>query len=417
MLRFPLLIALAALPARALPPGSDQAFEPAQLVEACQGAGTRPEPPSRPLRTGTESWPTPARVAKGLWSGLLVLLAATDLQALGSPGTGTLSPNLNLSASDPSSVFMAQSVNLALARANGTGALPPLEKLNALIAGANPARRSVLDTLTPTAPTAQASTPSSLPPLPSFLLSAATQTPTSDDLLAAQSVVSVSQLTEIFYQLEAIGNQLIADSALLSGVPAAAVAVEFAGFELSSIGFSVAAVASHETTEAAQRALALVMKKAEQPPPRPAANGGGPSRSAGNVLDRTFLYGTWQQVDTTPSDRSIRYRLTPNDLLRIITTSDPCGMETTEVDYYPGSAVIHLSYRHPAGQSGLEDATGNINVKLLLKDPEGASKVITFSWFKVEGTATGTQPPPLLEVLVEQEGDRKAYVRVTEDSL
>ena len=343
-----------------------------------------------------------ARLGTVLKTGLVAVLAASDPHGLGAmaqpftfPGGLNLMPAFNLSGSDPTSVFAAQGVDLALLRANLSGNLPPLADLNAMLARSSPQGASVLDTLPSPAALAGQSTGVSLPRLPSFLLNppadqAQTTVPSTDALAAAQSALTVAQLTDVFYIVESIAQQLLADSTLLLDTPKVAQALEFAGFQLASIAFSFAAAASIETTAAAQRAL--VTLQAPQPAP--------PAHRVVPGVER--LYGSWERLETSSSPQIVVYKFSRDEFVNITTVTGGEDAGAIEVDSLPGPVAAHLSIR----------PSGEIRVTVKVHRDGDQPLVLKFIYLKAESSG---DDPDSLETLVEQDGARRAFVKISND--
>ena len=360
-------------------------------------------------------------------------------------------PAWNLSASDPASVFAAQGVNLALARANASGALPPLQELTALLTANSPAA-SILATLPAPAsatPFTTAATPedsaSGIPDAtspvvsnpvlaPSFLLNAPNQLRSErngmgaaamdggDDRAAAkalndaQTALTVAQLTNAFYILETIGDQLLADAALLAlkGNASVAAALEFAGFQCASLGFALATAASEENTAAAQRTITYLQDTASLQKAQAASLAAQASSSADGSVDPDLIYGTWQRLENQGSGQLILYKVTRNEFVKINVTTDANGDEDVEIEAHPGAVTAYISYKRPGGGGSPEKVIGRINLKLVVGKADGSRLALTFAVLQAKGSDGGENAGRTVEVLVEQEGERKAFVRVSD---
>ena len=371
--------------------------------------------------------PNVARLGPCLKPALVGLLLAS--QGAAGAGAQPLMPsnplgllqNLNLSAPDATSVFTAQGVNVALARANTSGALPSLDALNTLLEGNHPSGGSVLQTLTLdpgatlTLPEVEPGTSAATDDqpqsgdigrtnLPSFLLNQPSDVPNTQSaaaLAAAQANLDVAQLTNVFYLLEAIGNQLIGDAALVVvDAPRVASALEFAGFQLASIGFFFAEAASQRTTGAAQTALAYLQPQ----PPAPPAQG-----TLTPVLNPELIYGTWERLNNDRSPQTILYKVSRTEVVKINATVVGEGQEDIETEVHPGAVSGYLSYRRPTGSGTLGQVLGDIQVRVVIDKADGTSLALKFVYLRATGDSEQD-----LDVLVEQQGEKKAYVKISE---
>jgi len=437
-----LLAFSAAPPGWAVPPGPGTLAE--VVAEDLPEQAHAPADPGGPGRGRLAR--TLGRLGTLLRRGLVAALLLADAQALpgaAQPAPLFLSANplppFNLSAPDPTSAFVAQRVGLALAHANGTGALPPLADLNQLLAGANPLGGSVLQTLPAQGPWTTAQASSSAPPaatgavpsrtrsaaigtspeptentpqLPSFLLNSPAnqpvRTPTPDPVTAARTNLDVAQLTNAFYILEAIGNQLLGDAALLTltGVPQVAAAVEFTGFQLASVGFGFAFAASMETTQAAQQALdAALEAQTAQPPPQP--------QEVQAAFDPDVLYGTWRRFENASSGMVITYRFSRSEFLKSNTTTGPDGSESTDLELHPGAVTGYVSYRRPAPGAAPGDGDERILVRLVVANENVQPLELKFFYLRAKGRNAQDDADVFLDILVERDGEHKAFVKTS----
>ena len=473
---------LALLPCQAMPPRAGGAVNRNRIakVEAAQAQAAFHREQALKARNGraTASWlpdlptlptlPSAPRMGRCLAAGLVGLLLAADpasLVAMAQPvaipipafgpqppplfgampqpllgampvGLPGALPLVNLSAGDPSSVLAAQGVNLALARANASGTLPPLADLNAALARANPQGTSILSTLPaplePLPPLDQEGTDPSgtgggLPPqLPSFLLNApgnlqasGMSSSLSKDYADAQTALSVAQLTDAFYILEGVGNQLLAAAAAsvdLTGNATVAEALEAAGFECASVGFYLAAAASFQNTAAAQRTIAYLeeqaqaqaqaqLKAAENPPA-----GSKPAEAAAlaGALAPDLVFGVWKRLENTLSNQTILYQFSPTAFVKVNVTTDAEGDDDLETEYHPGAVTAYMSYKRRAGSATPDLKGGKIKLRVVAGD--GGRLVMTFLYLQVEGVPAGT----VLDILVQQDEEKKAFFRIAE---
>jgi hypothetical protein len=339
---------------------------------------------------------------------LILLLLAMDAPAqdvAGQPYSPSFAvPDLDLSGSTPSSAQAARSVGLALTRANATAGLPPLDHLNALLSTINPIRGSILRTL----PGADGATSTSAPGTPA---QAASHEGADEDTIKALRILTISELTETFYTLECIGNQLVADSAIFAGGPNlnVSLALRVAGYELISTGFAFAVQASQATTEGAQHAVNALLDQPKTPsaPAQPKAPA---DLWLQGLVDPTVIYGTWQRLESSPSGQNLIYRITPQEFVRIRSTVDDQGDESIEAELHPGAITGQISYKRPAGSVNLGDPPGPVKVVVLIVKLDGTRMTLKFTYLKARGLDGDHET--IIEVLEEQEGEHKAFYRV-----
>ena len=444
------LVALA-LPAPAMPAGhaqakcqalADQGKMHAQMRAKARhskkqtGLGGAAGPAPAPL-LGSSPGAKPPRLNLAK-TGLLLLLAGSSGMAGLAQGTVPMGPlgvlpGFNLSAPTGSTALAAQGVQLALARANGTGALPSLVELNALLAAVDPSNSSPLATLpapgsAPEPPLLSITDTLLLPnqlSLPSNLagsvqsMSAGNQTSSSrfnDEMVALLAVLNVAQLTEAYYLQASIGLQLLADASLFTENPTLAGALNFAGNELLSLGHATAALGSQLEVDAAQYALAALIKRNQTRQATPGEPGpalasalvANPDSPAG-ILDPSLVYGSWQRVENQPSGQFIMYKVTRNELVKINATTDPDGVEAIRTECHPGSVVGYVSYRRPTGSLALEDSLGKVKVTLVVEKSNGNTMSLEFSFLRARDAANSQA----VDVLVEEDGEKKAFLRVS----
>ena len=238
-----------------------------------------------------------------------------------------------------------------------------------------------------------------------------------DEMIAVLAVLNVAQLTEAYYILASIGIQLLADASLVIDHPAVAGALNFAGNEVLSLGHATAAMGSQVEVNAAQYALGVLVKKSKSPAaarPHPARGlprdqGAGHREELSGILDPSLVYGTWQRLETDPSGQLIMYKVTRNELVKINATTDRDGVESIRTECHPGSVVGYVNYRRPTGSHSVEDSTGKINVVLVVEKSNGHQLSMTFTFLRAKD-AENTQS---VDVLVENEGEKKAFVRLS----
>jgi hypothetical protein len=382
----------------------------AGLASPLEAGGFLSKAKPSPARPGLPSlYPT----AQNLGTTLIILLLATDAPGAGVAGQpfnpSFAVPGLDLSGSSASSSQAARSVGLALTRANATAGLPALDDLNTLLATLNPIRGSILRTL----PGADGTT---LPLDPESAEQAASQGGADEETTKALRILTVSELTETFYTLECIGNQLVADSAIFAFGPNLnlSIALRVAGYELISAGFLFALQATQATTEGAQQAVNALLDRPKPPssgtpagtPPKPA-----PDTRLKGLVDPSIIYGTWQRLETSPSGQILVYRITPQAFVRISSALDDQGDETIEAELHPGAITGQVSYKRPAGSVSLEDALGPIKVVVLITKLDGSRMTFKFTYLKARGLDGDHETA--IDVLEEQEGEQKAFYRVS----
>ena len=168
------------------------------------------------------------RLAKACQWGLLFLAAGAETPPLPNPSPsfaatppGGSGPALDLGAPDPASRFMALGVHLALERANHTGALPPLDGLEDLLAGNHPGSDFVLATLPatldsvwPGSAVIPAYTPNRTfrPERPTALLQLPKGAPFNREMARTLRVLPPEALQESFFLLQVMAASFMADA-------------------------------------------------------------------------------------------------------------------------------------------------------------------------------------------------------------
>ena len=290
--------------------------------------------------------------------------------------------------------LVSRGVNLALAQANATGALPSLTGLNTLLQAGKPEYPSILATLTLDA--APASFTDSLAafqaqtPLSGSRANQGDGSTTSldNELFAAQSVLDSAQLFKAYYLISGIGFTLRAASSLVND-SAVANSLDFAGFELLTVANLAAAAGSQVQVNAAQRVLQLESAEA-QPGPESCRN-----TDPRCYLSPEFIYGTWQANTSQPLPTLILYQFKPSHFLKVNQTG-----EQVETEFTPGTLTALVNYLQP----GQED----VRVSVLVEKSNGRTLRLDFQVPEADpGTPSGAPAQ-----LVETSGARQTFVKV-----
>jgi hypothetical protein len=340
-----------------------------------------------------------------------------------------------------------------MARANTTGDLPSLATLNTLLAVTNPQRFSILGTLPPLDAPAGQQSPTYAAPAGSGVPASASERPlpepsntlgvpasqavaplSSQDrldlaLTAARKILKVAQLTETSNILQAVANQLFADSLLLRNLTGVATALQVVAFDLAALGFGLASTAADITTVTAHETLDALERQAEARPEHgtPQANTAaaasepakpGPANllpqrplGPGGLLSADVIYGAWERLENTPSGQRVTYQFSPSAWRKTSTTLEPGGEEAIATEVHPGTVTAYVSYQRRPGQASLDAVLGRIKVNIVLEQLSGRTTTLAFAYLQAEGSPDGDSPGLALDVLVEEEGDRKAFVR------
>jgi hypothetical protein len=399
--------------------GGGKALNPAAIAFPAVKAGAAGVA-AAPASSWTSFMPRASWLQPGLKAGLLLLAVVSQPTAIGvaAQGPGLLDAwatlqGFNLSAPKPPNVFAAQAVNLALARANGTGVFPPMGPFMDLLARSNPSNTSILQTLppfvaqpSPAFPEADLATPVAVADVAA---GKSQKTAVNDEIIAVLGALNAAQLTEVYYLLASTGIQLIAESALLiENVPVSA-ALGFAGNEILSMAHAAGALASQVQVESAQYALAVLVNATKAKPAKPelapTAPEAAPAGASGRYLDPSLIYGTWKRLENRPSGEEVLYRITRNELVIMNSATDDQGDQAIQTEIHPGAVEGYVSYRLPAGQT---QAAGRVKVAILVKQASGSSLTMNFYFLKAGEEASAGA----FDVLVEQEGDGKAFLRI-----
>ena len=399
-----------------------------------------------------------ARLTRTLVPGFLAWLACHDpsLQAAGQPMLPpmflTPLPPINLSATDPATVFAAASVNHALAQANTTGVLPPLQALNAILASNNRQGTAILATLpapTPMAAGAGGLDPEDqLVPFPSapmasqdgtsvpgpvevappfegtdpFLVTpglffangestmVAPEAPLQAEVDAARDSVEAAKFYEAYYMMAAVSFELQALPYLINDT-AVGNALNFASYQLLSVAHWSGAIGSQDQLVAAQRTLDLLVNKTQSRAPKPGtAPGPGLAGLPATILTPEFIYGVWQRVAMPQTTSQIVYRFNRQEFRKINVTTADNGDMTMETEIHPGAVVGSLRATVPAGTT-LADATANgrVQVTVLVEKVHGNPIIMNFTFYNRTFGASGTS----LQVLMEnEEGRQSLFVKL-----
>jgi hypothetical protein len=425
-------------------------------------------PPDQQAPAAAGIGPRRPRLARLLPSALAAVLLAAAPQALWAPvqavpaGLIPPVPTPNLASSNPANVLAAQSVTEALARANATGSLPALDELNTLLAVANPQRFAILGTLPPPPAAPSGAQPPTLaagsPATEGLVPPTANQADASSEgsaaqarlapvLTAARKILKVAQLTEASNILQTIANQLFGDSLVVQN-HTVATALQVVAFDLAALGFSLSSAASDITTTTAQETLDVLEQQvaaladpqaatpaAAEPPagaaaaiaanataPGFAANATAPGPAQPSLraqpplgpdghLPADVIYGTWERFENTPSASRITYQFTPATWVKTNLTLDAEGDETVATEVHPGTVTGYVTYQRRPGQSPLDAALGKIKVTILLEQASGKTTTLAFAYLKAQGSPDGALPDLALEVLMEEDGEKKAFVK------
>jgi hypothetical protein len=294
-------------------------------------------------------------------------------------------------APDPFSGFLGQNTTFALARANWTGSLPPMAELSAHLASLSPLREALMATL---------------PPPPEAAIAA----PFSDDLLVALANLRAAELNEAYALLEGVGYQLLTVGELVVDKGPASVALLTAGNELIAMGYFAAAMASREQAGAARRVLTALEDKvrgeraaAEQVVPVQTGATDGPL-----AFDPGLIYGSWQRLETDLAGQRVTYRITRDQIVKTSSIALPNGRMSTRVETTPGAVATDLAYETAEDGQVPEQA----KVRILIDKSGGGTLLLDFTYLRALGGAPGSA----LDILVEEDGERKAFVRIGKGS-
>jgi hypothetical protein len=424
----------------AVPPGSAPGLvsgDPIVAAQADAGSGSvaaaesRSSGPGRRL-SGLRGW------LPHLKAGLVALLLLgqapmVDTQPGLGPDSFGVPPAVNSPAPDPVSLMVAQGLGIAMGRTNG---LPPLPEINTLMAQYRPVGAAIMATLPDSAVTAESDPPPSSdsfgytrpiggvpdeirPQLPSFLLNyppnqAFAYTPQTDlatKLVAAQTDLNVARLTTAFYILESLGYEFIGlGTPLVLVNETLGVALETVGFQLAASGFFTASKASSLNAEAAQTLVEDLEKQQAQAKATAQASA---KAQAHALINPNVLYGSWQRELDRPSSETIIYQFAPTEFVKFNSTLDADGLESTEIDRYPGAIATRISYRHPPGNASAADAVGRISVQMEVPMNCDPPLVLKFYYLRAKGEEIGRAEEQEFDVLVEQGDPGSLFVKVS----
>jgi hypothetical protein len=411
-------------PVQANPPGAAHRAEKGRAGAARNAFSHehRPNPVSPPVPgPGSQGsgWRLPrvARLAQMLMTSFILGLVASDPcagQAYPQGGLAGLSslPSLNLSSPDPTSMFVAQEVNLVFGKANVTGGLPPLETINELLARNSPMGISILQTLPapePPAPKPMAADPPAMPapsaepeaaslpepgalPYPVEVPAANIAANPDAEVLAAQVSIDYGGYDAAYGFLEGIGYQLVAASELLQpNQPLAASGLAFAGNQLLSFGYLAQGFKGAEEIFVGQRALRVAQnatRSAATPAPAPASVGSNSSSTApqgradalARVIDPDIIYGRWIWYPSqSNTNTSMVLKLTPNALVNTTRTAGgPNGTSAVYTRNYPGSVSAEITYVAPDEDLAAPNAKSKVHVRVRVEQASGNSLEFSF---------------------------------------
>jgi hypothetical protein len=353
-------------------------------------------------------------------SGFLLLALAGGPDLLGcqaQPGSGLallFRSSLNMTTPNPVNLAVAAGANLALGNANASGLLPPW---GALVPGP-------MGTLLASPPPLSVA-PVGADPLPYQLGTVAYSNQAEHYALnAAIHAMNAFELYTAGRIIQGVGHQLIADSALAEiASQNVSAALKAAGNNLVSMGDFFQAAAAVEEVEAADDVIVGVTAKEqkEQDKARPdAANGTGGDREAqrtpwnplalAGAVDPDLCYGTWQSIDTQIAQQYILYKVSRAEFVKFnVTTRN--GRPSVHSEYEPGKVRCQVASDFPEQGASASGSQPNTRVTMLVDRACGETLVLAFAFLRAEpGTGTGEA----VDVLVEREGERKAFVRVAE---
>ena len=365
-----------------------------------------------------------ARSRAGLAAVMLVFAAGPQALADGPgapPNPFTALNPLNLNADDPSSAFVASRVTLALARANASGAFPPLAELQALLnetgAGSaslllslpdrvdyrayGPYLASALDTMEGFASVALEPVLSTfnlfdpMAPLDPHLptVSGPWSTPSTEaaspKVAAAQAQLAIAELGVTNNVLESIGYQLQADAGLFVNQSAIAGALNFAGLELESLGYSAGALGSGITIDETLKTLPALTGAAQGEPgpasaaPAPAVQEAMPPPDPpSRVIMPEVIYGEWRSVTSAVPSQFVIYRITRSSLTKVVETLDSSGQASYQTERHPGSVDGQVAYRRNPASPLPAPSLGPVNVTILVTDAKGGRLMLHFTYCK-----------------------------------
>ena len=355
-------------------------------------------------------------------------------------------PSFDLGASDSATT---QSVLLALDRANATGSLPPLQTFNAWLATHSPGGRSPLASLsapskplevpasaaptnlpsaltTPVGPIPQASLSLSRPPsLPSNggLSSPGAPVNYTNEMLAVITTRDSARLIEVQATLLSISYQMVVASELAFNHSDVAKAFLVVAGELQSLAFASGAAASDVQAVDAERVLNLLQEKAKAQDAKIAAASAEAkagsfdiqsfSPGLAGLLDPSLIYGTWQRLETTLAGQLILYKITRNEFVKINASTDSQGRQAIRTEFHPGAVTAEMSYTLNPDGLGRQEASAEVSVTILVEKSASNRMELQFSFLRAKGSAFGEDTNLVMDVLVEQEGEKKAFVRVS----
>ena len=330
-------------------------------------------------------------------------------------------PGLNLSAPDPVSAAVAGGVNLALARANGSGALPALGLLNDQFAAQNPLGGSPLATLPQPSDVTQ---PIRLNPLRFGTTVLDISLSSSTEMQAAILNLNAAQLQEAGRLIQSIGHQLLAGAGLAFDNKTVVGALAFAGDDLLGIGDALEAAAAHAEGQAIQEVILGIEDKADKADKAAKAAKAQAASSQDafgpdGTLDPRLVYGTWERLENAPPPARISYTFTRTEFVkRNATTANRRKAVLNEV--HPGAVTAYVSYELPEDDACPGDADacpgaplGQVAVTILIEQASGKTLTLAFNHVKAQGASLGKDPEASFDVLIEREGDKKAFVKIS----
>ena len=407
------MVAAAALPARALPPDADP-----------------PDSAQEPVSCAADPQPRPGLAKKSgscasFWAFLLLLFAGQSAllgdaaQGPANPAPGPLPPALP--SWNATGDLVLQSINLALGRANASGVLPPLEDLTARLSQNSFPNFSSMAPLSSPAGLALNPLLAGSVPFNNWNISADTA------MLAALDSLNAAQLQAAGRILQGVGHQLLADASLASDNKTVAQALAFAGDNLLSMGdFFEAAAALAEAEADLQIIRGLPGKEAglrsQEEYLKTLADGGlHPSEKApppdpfalALMVNPGIIYGTWQRVENSPSNQLIMYKVSREEVVKLnVTTVDK--QKRIHTESYPGPVTCEVAYTIPEDADSFDQAIGPVLVTMLINNPQGKVMTFPFSYLRAKGTAVGAGTELDVDVLIEREGEKKAFFRISQ---
>ena len=120
-----------------------------------------------------------------------------------------------------------------------------------------------------------------------------------------------------------------------------------------------------------------------------------------------LVYWVWQRFENTFSNQTILYKFAPQEFVKVNVTTDAEGDDLIETEYHPGAVSAKMRYKRTAASQSPDLRSGKVQVRVVAG---GGGLVMPFVYLQLTGLTNGM----ILDLLVEQDGEKRAFYRIAE---